>query len=97
MARIVTCKCALEFYDSKGHDLCNRCRKAASETERKMKRLKAEYRAIRYNPNRVLGTTWDVIQLRWRHGLTHDQIAEILEITIDAVRFEMDIARQNAR
>jgi len=41
---------------------------------------------------------WAVIQLFWREArLTVSDIAEILETDEDTVRFEIDIARQNAR
>ena len=60
-------------------------------TEERIKRLKRHY-----SVNRVENLNWEVIQCHWRHGLTIQETAEVLGFDLEVIRFERDIAKQNA-
>lgn len=96
MARIVTCRCAVEFYDSTGTaTLCNGCKRTEAE------KAKRRERAVRHIARLKKGTYFSInfafIQLYWRYRLPLWECAKLLGISEDQARFERDISRQNAR
>ena len=95
MRRIATCRCGLEFFDSKGHDLCGRCRRHANEESAKIDRLMKRY-ALK-KANGTFSMRWAVIDCYWRQRLSLQQTAKVLGQSEDDVRFEIDMARQDAR
>ena len=86
-------RCERFSYFKLADDVCGACR----QHEKKVVALKKKYRRIRSNSSRTLGTTWDVIQLRWRQRLSVAECAEVLGISVEAVEMHVEIARQDAR
>lgn len=97
MARIATCKCGIEFYDStEKRSLCNRCERETKEKTAKLIAVKSFYEGLKrrrggYNLN------WAVIQCLTREKMTIPETAEVLGDSEDRITFEWEIARQNAR
>ena len=86
-------RCDRFSYFEMDDSVCGACR----QRDAKVAALKKKYRRIRSNPNRTLGTTWDVIQLRWRQKLSVAECAEVLGISVEAVEMHIETARQDAR
>ena len=95
MGRIVTCKCALEFFDSTGETTCNRCRRNLAESRAKVDRLKSKYETEKANGTFCL--QWEIIQCYWREGLTLSEMEKVFGLDEETIGFQIDIARQNAR
>ena len=95
MGRIVTCQCALEFFDSKGETSCNRCRANQAESRAKVDRLKSKYETEKANGTFCL--QWEIIQCYWREGLTLSEMEKVFGLDEETIGFQIDIARQNAR
>ena len=96
MARIVECRCGLEFYDGKeNRTACNRCQSDASEKHELIDRLTKQYNHEKSKG--VFRLSWAVIQCRWRHGLTIAEMVDVLQVDERTLEFEIDIARQNTR
>ena len=97
MARIATCRCGLEFYDSaETRTLCNRCAASPRETEAKLQRLKKQFGSAKNSEN-PYDLNWAVIQCHWREGLSISQMAKVLGVDAETIGFEIDIAIQNSR
>ena len=91
---MAACKrCSRFSYFKVNNGICGTC----SQHVAKVESLKKKYHRIRSNPNRTLGTGWDVIQLRWRHQLSVAECAEVLGISAEDVEMYVEVARQDAR
>jgi len=90
-ARIVTCTCAIQFYDTKGKTLCNRCDAHA----KRIHTLNAEWQAIQ---KREKLTTRDGIFFCLRRKVRSvAEMALILGVDFREAAFAMDVIRQDAR
>jgi hypothetical protein len=93
--RIATCKCGLEFYDStKKRTLCNRCTADKAEKAAKMQAVKSFYAGVKRRGKFRLNSA--VIQCLEREGLTIPETAKVLGYDDETIRFEWEIAKQNA-
>ena len=96
MARIATCKCSLEFYDSTGTaTLCTRCERNAQEKAKR--RQKAARHVARLRRGKENSLNFAFIQCHWRYQLPIWECAEVLDISEEQAHAERDIAKQNAR
>lgn len=68
-----------------------RIRKTYEARKREMQRF---YDA---NPDARNGSNWAVIQCYYRAGLTLQDTAEVLHLSVEQVKFALDIIQQNAQ
>ena len=95
MGTIVTCKCALEFFDTTGETSCNRCRANQAESNAKVDRLKSKYE--KEKANGTFHFQWEIIQCYWREGLSMGEMVKVFGLDEETIGFAIDTARQNAR
>ena len=96
MARIATCTCGFEFYDStETRTTCNRCTVYKAKKAAKMASVQAFYANLKQRGK--FNLNWAVIQCLSREGLSIAETAKVLGFSYDEIRFEWDIARQNSR
>lgn len=78
-------------------------RRAQRKAERRatkparIKAWKARVTELRENGQFAQFRNWNIIQMWTREGFTDAEMSDILGLPIDEIRFEMEIARQNAR
>ena len=98
MARIATCTCGLDFYDStETRTTCPRCTAYQTQRKAKVDKWKRIIAKDREDGKFASMLNWNVIQMWKREGLSISEIAEVTALTEAKIRLEMDIAIQNAR